>query len=620
MNKLDSNEIPVAPDLPPERSSDFSSDNVPEGTLSSEKPTTSTLGGKPGSNEAPFKSSKLEKKLKDLPNAPGVYFHKDAAGQIIYVGKAAVLKNRVRQYFQKSRNRDPKTELLVAEIVDTDWQVVDSEFEALFLEAELIRRYMPRYNILLRDDKSQCFVRIDFKSTYPSVTITRRPLDDGATYYGPFLSTYAVKKALKYLRKIFPYSTHTVLPKRACLLVHLHLCPGPETGVLDGKAYKTTLRKLVRVLEGQRKTLVSELEVDMKRASKQSDFETAAKLRDQIRALRELDKRVLFSDKEFLDLSKDHALIELAELLSLYEEPKASHVSKVQGETVTSGASRIDDTSSDARQSSTQQFAKSSSKSTASGSNQGRTLRRIRRIEGYDISHMSGTDVVASMVVFTNGAADKANYRKFKSRIPGNDDFEHMREAMTRRFSEKNIKAWGKPDMLLIDGGKGQLEAALSVLREKNLIIPAVGLAKKHEEIVVRNDWPATKLDNKTVLKLRSFSRVSEDFTLVDIPNNSNIVKLLQRIRDESHRFAVSYHSVLKVKRQTSSILDDVPGIGPATRKKLIKTFGSLRGVTQARQEELEQLIGVKKATVLRQYLRAEKKASKANDAPIAMG
>lgn len=497
----------------------------------------------------------LKDKLQTLPNEPGVYFHKDAQGQIIYVGKAAVLKNRVRQYFQKSRNRDPKTELLVAEIHDTDWQVVDSEFEALFLEAEMVRRYMPRYNILLRDDKSLDYVRIDFTSTYPSVTTTRRPLDDGATYYGPFLSTIALRRALKYLRKIFPYSTHTTLPTRACLLVHLHLCPGPETGELDEKEYKTNLKKLVRVIQGQKGSIVRELQKDMRAASQAADFEQAAKIRDQIADLNDLDRRVIFSDKEFMDLSKDHALVELTDLLGLDKVP--------------------------------------------------------RRIEGYDISHMSGTDVVASMVVFTNGAADKTNYRKFKSRKQNNDDFEHMRETMTRRFSEKNIKQWGKPDLLLIDGGKGQLEAALSVLREKNIQIPAIGLAKKHEEIVVRNDWPYTSLQPKEILKLRGFSRVSEDFTLVDLPNNSHIIKLLQRIRDESHRFAVSYHSVLKVKRQTSSILDDVPGIGPATRKRLIRTFGSLRGVQQATQTELEQLLGKAKATALHQYLRADKNAQK---------
>ena len=494
-------------------------------------------------------NDRLAQKLKDLPKEPGVYFHKDKDGNIIYVGKAAVLRNRVRQYFQKSRNRDPKTDLLVSEIVDTDWQVVDSEFDALFLEAEMIRRYMPRYNILLRDDKSQSYVRINFKDTYPSVTMTRRPLDDGATYYGPFLSTIAVKRALKYLRKIFPYSTHTTLPARACLLVHIHLCPGPETGELNEKDYKVTLRKLVRVLEGQKGSIVRELEKDMKAAAGVKDFEAAASIRNKITALKDLDRRVLFSDKEFLDLSKDHALVELTDLLGLDKVP--------------------------------------------------------RRIEGYDISHMSGTDVVASMVVFTNGAADKANYRKFKQHKQTNDDFDHMRETMTRRLSDKNIKAWGMPDLLLIDGGKGQLAAASSVVQAKGLKIPMIGLAKKHEEIVVRNDWAYTRLDPKVVLKLRGFTNDSEGFTLVDLPNNSNIVKLLQRIRDESHRFAVSYHSVLKAKRQTSSILDDVPGIGPTTRKKLIREFGSLRGVQQAPQQEIAQILGEKKATLLFAYLHA---------------
>ncbi len=500
-------------------------------------------------------NKQLSEKLKTLPNAPGVYFHKDAEGKIIYVGKAAVLKNRVRQYFQKSGNRDPKTELLVSEIADTDWQVVESEFEALFLESELVSRYMPKYNILLRDDKSQSFVRIDFKSKYPSVTMTRQPLDDGATYYGPYLSSFAVKRALKYLRKIFPYSTHLVMPQRACLLVHLHLCPGPETGTLDSKAYVGSLKKLGRVLNGQRATIIAELEKSMKQASLSKDFEQAAQYRDQIRSLKELDKRILFSDKEFMDLSKDHALTELSELLQLPKVP--------------------------------------------------------RRIEGYDISHMSGTDVVASMVVFTNGVADKSQYRKFKSRIPGNDDFEHMREVMRRRFSDINVKQWGKPDFILIDGGKGQLRAALSVLSEKDFQIPAVGLAKKYEEVVVKKDWKPVSIDTEVATKLRAFIRETPDFSVIDIPNTSHTVKLLQRIRDESHRFAVSYHSNLKVKRQTSSILDDVPGVGPATRKKLIRTFGSMRGVMQARHEELESLLGPKQATILTQYIRAENRIKK---------
>ncbi|HMS50601.1 MAG TPA: excinuclease ABC subunit UvrC [Candidatus Saccharibacteria bacterium] len=496
----------------------------------------------------------LREKLKELPNKPGVYFHKNVDGEIIYVGKAAVLKNRVRQYFQKSRDRDPKTQLLVSEIVDTDWQVVDSEIEALFLEAELIRRYMPRYNILLRDDKSQSYVRIDFSNNYPSVTTTRRPLDDGAEYYGPFLSTVALRRALKYLRRAFPYSTHTTLPGRACLLVHLGLCPGPETGQLDSKAYKHSLRQLVRVLRGQKQTIVNELERDMKQQAKSGQYEHAAKLRDQIRDLRELDKRIIFGDKEFMDLSKDHALVELIELLGLEKTPK--------------------------------------------------------RIEGYDISHMSGTDTVASMVVFTNGVADKAQYRKFKSRIPGNDDFEHMRETMRRRFSQKNITAWGMPHLLLIDGGKGQLGAAIEVLQERKIEIPVIGLAKKYEEIVVRRDWPFTKLQPAAVLKQRGYTKESADFTLIDLPNNSNIVKLLQRIRDESHRFAVSYHSTLKVKRQTISLLDGIPGVGPTTKKKLLRHFGSLRAVSAASSVELEALVGTVRAKAIRTYLDSAKQGT----------
>lgn len=500
-------------------------------------------------------NKKLEKKLQELPKSPGVYFHKDNKGQIIYVGKAANLRNRVRQYFQASRNRDPKTELLVADIVDTDWQVVDSELEALFLEAELIRRYMPRYNIMLRDDKAMSYVRIDFKTTYPSVTLTRRPLDDKADYYGPFLSAFALKKALKYLRRGFPYTTHTQLPKRACLQYHLGLCPGPETGELDEKQYKSNLKKLVRVLKGQRKTLMQEIEKDMKQSAADSEFERAAVLRNQLYALKNLGQQVLFSDKEFQDISKDHALAELTELLGLAKPPK--------------------------------------------------------RIEGYDISHMSGTDTVASMVVFTNGVAHKADYRKFKSRIKGNDDFAHMNEVIARRFGDKNIEKWGRPDLLLIDGGKGQLAAALEVLQQKSLEIPTVGLAKKHEEIVIKNDWPATNLNKESIIKLRGFTKETEGFTLVELPHSSNIVKLLQRIRDESHRFAVSYHSTLKTKRQSVSMLDEVPGIGPVLKKKLLKTFGSVKGIMNARRSELEHVLGEKKATVLRQYIRAEKKHTK---------
>src|SRR5689334_2928001 len=201
----------------------------------------------------------LAKKLKELPTQPGVYFHKDSRGEIIYVGKAAVLRNRVRQYFQKSRARDPKTEALVAEITDTDWMVVESEIEALFLEAEMIRRYMPRYNILLRDDKALSYIRIDYDSDYPTVTTTRRPLDDGARYFGPYFSTGGVRQALKLLRKVFPFATRQVAgQKRATLYYHLGLDPGLEEGKTSLEAYRANLRKLMMVIEGKRNAIIKE--------------------------------------------------------------------------------------------------------------------------------------------------------------------------------------------------------------------------------------------------------------------------------------------------------------------------------------------------------------------------
>lgn len=502
----------------------------------------------------------LREKLKGLPKEPGVYFHKDAKGQIIYVGKAAVLNNRVRQYFQKSRSRDPKTEALVAEITDTDWMVVESELEALFLEAEMIRRYMPRYNILLRDDKSMSYIRIDYDSDYPTVTTTRRPLDDGARYFGPYISTFSVRKALKYLRKIFPYAVNrTPNQKRATLYYHLGLDPGLEEGKTSLADYRANLRKLMAVIEGKRKKIIQELEREMNGYAKKSQFEAAAKVRNQIFALQRLGQQVIFSDKEFMDISKDHALTELVDLLGLQAYP--------------------------------------------------------RRMEGYDISHMQGTDVVASMVVFTNGVSDKGQYRKFKTKIDHNNDFYNMNETLRRRISDKNIKSWGKPDLVLIDGGKGQLDAALKArdASEQRQVtqIPFIGLAKREEQIVISNNRSNVRINEAVLQKLGGFMSVTDDFTLINLPHSSHLVKLLQRIRDESHRFAVSYHSVLKAKRQTTSMLDDVPTIGPETRKKLLKTFGSVRGVVQARDFELEKIIGAKKTTILRQYIRAYKKSEK---------
>ena len=514
----------------------------------------------------------LEAKLKTLPRNPGVYFHKSENGEIIYVGKAAVLKNRVKQYFQSTRDMDVKTRALVAEIYDTDWVETESEIDALFLESEMVKRYMPRYNILLRDDKSQLFVRIDMKSEWPHVEFTRNPADDGAEYYGPYYNGYAVKKALRYLRKVFPYYTKTPSGKeRPDLDVHIGLSPRPGT---TSEEYKATLRKLIRYFEGGRKALAREIEKEMHIAAKLHDFETAANLRNKLNDLRELQRRIMFGDKEFLNISKDRALSDLRDLLGLSKLPA--------------------------------------------------------RIEGYDISHMSGTNVVASMVVFTNGVSDRANYRKFKARIEQNDDYFNMYETLQRRMSEKNIKAWGMPDLVLIDGGKGQLDAALRAMEEQGVSVPTISIAKREEEMIVHHS--RSHIDAE---KLRQLMKEPEpgvsvmasgDYFIVNLhvgqlnasPHSRNlrggstfttysdVMKLFQRIRDESHRFAVSYHTVLKRQKQTASSLEDIPGIGPATRRKLIRTFGSLRGVQSASYEDIVAAVGAARAEMIRKYLPAK--------------
>lgn len=487
--------------------------------------------------------SKLEIKLKTLPRSPGVYFHKDKNNEIIYVGKAAVLKNRVKQYFQSTRDMDIKTKALVSEIVDTDWVETESEIDALFLEAEMIKRYMPRYNILLRDDKSLIYVRIDMNNDRPFVSFTRNPIDDGADYYGPYYNGFAVKKALRYLRKIFPYYIKS--PKensRLDLDDHIGLSPIN----LSDEEYKSILRKLISYIKGNRKTIINDLDREMKIAANNYDFEKAAVIRNKIFNIRELQRRIVFGDKEFLDISKDVALRDLTDLIGLKKIPK--------------------------------------------------------RIEGYDISHMSGTNVVASMVVFKNGVSDRSEYRKFKTRTDQNNDFFNMSETLTRRLSDKNLKSWGKPDLILIDGGKGQLDAALQARDKINqTTIPFVGLAKRDEQIVIKRNSELTVNEIK-LAELNGFLEVTNDFILINLSKNSPIIKLLQRIRDESHRFAVSYHTVLKRSKQTSSLLDEIPGIGPKTKSKLIRKFGSINGLKKATSAEIISTVGSSKASLIIKY------------------
>ena len=440
----------------------------------------------------------LRQKLRKLPASPGVYFHKNADGAIIYVGKAAVLKNRVRQYFQKSQ-KDVKTEALVKEIDDTDWIVVDTEMDALFLESEMIKRYMPKWNILLRDDKTVSYVRIDMKSEVPYVSFTRNPVDDKATYVGPFYGKSAVEKAVRMLRRIFPYYTKPYTGHKT-LDTDLGLTPGIEIGKSTPQDYKRNLRKLISYLEGGRDKLIKELEKTMAEEAKNENYELAAEARDQLQGLKALRQKIVFSDKEFLDISSDQALSELQNLLELVEPP--------------------------------------------------------RRIEGYDISHQSGTNTVGSMVVFINGASARDEYRKFKIRTSTNDDLKSMKEMISRRLKHKE---WEFPDLIILDGGITQVNAVLPLVepygikvigRDKSgdhtrnagvkLVIPGYSGLKEFRSVVARELAPTARDDGP----------VGRDPKLkyLELPNSSHIARLIARIDEEAHRFAITYHSLLKRK------------------------------------------------------------------------
>jgi excinuclease ABC subunit C len=413
----------------------------------------------------------LKAKLKTLPSAPGVYFHKNAEGEVIYVGKAAVLKNRVRQYFQNTE-KDPKTTALVNEIAMTDWLVVDTEMDALFLESEMIKRYKPKWNILLRDDKTVSYVRIDMKSVIPYVTMTRNPEGDDAEYIGPFYAKRTVSDALRILRKVFPYYIKPYDGKKT-LDTDLGLTPGIEVGKTTAKEYKKDLKKLIKYLEGGRKDLLKQIEKEMKYAAAEGKYEEAAKLRNQLFDLQGLRKKIVFSDKEFMSISQDEALKQLKELLNLKEVPK--------------------------------------------------------RIEGYDISHQSGQDVVGSMVVFINGASDRAEYRKFKLRNQKNDDTGNMREVIERRLKHDE---WAYPELVILDGGEGQINAVKDLLNEKG--IPVIGRNKSGDH--TRNA--------KVVIVIPTATGIEE----VEVNPNSHVAKLIARIDEESHRFAITYHRLLKRK------------------------------------------------------------------------
>lgn len=476
--------------------------------------------------------SNLKNKLDKLPKTPGVYFFKNKQGKIIYIGKASILRRRVMSYFSKT-HKDHKTPLLVQNINDVDWVETGSEVEALFLEAEYIKRHKPLYNVRERDDKNFIFVRITMQDDFPTVSLVRRPADDKARYFGPFIQSYGVRQALKYLRKVFPYFVKEKHKFTSKLEYQIGVLPSPDVSKTE---YRKQIRKLIMVLEGKSTQLIDKLKKEIDRLSKQRKYEQAIEIRNQYLALMALNSRVVFGGEEKIVIGVDTALAGIQEILALKEIP--------------------------------------------------------RRIECYDISNFAGGDSVSSMVVFNDGLPDIKEYRHFKMRTKGPNDFAMMNETLTRRFSDRN-KSWPKPDLIIIDGGKGQLSSARKALKEAKINVLAVGLAKRFETIVVDAN------DIATNIKLRR----EGEYYMINFEADSPILHLVQRIRDEAHRFAVSYHTKVRAKRVKQSRLDSIEGVGPATRKKLIKAFGSVSGVSQAKESEIAKVVGAAKAKIINSNL-----------------
>lgn len=607
------------------------------------------------------KPANLTEKLKILPTEPGVYLMKDQYGEIIYVGKAKVLRNRVRSYFQESRHHTYKTDILRQHIYDLDYIVTDSEVEALILESNLIKKHQPHFNIRLKDDKTYPFIKVTTHEDFPCLIKTRLVKKDGARYFGPYADVDAVYKTIKILRKLFPLrmcKKNIEVGKeeeRPCLNYHIKKCPGPCIGAIRKEEYSRIVKEVTLFLEGRSDELVRDLKRKMNAAAEDLDFEKAAFYRDSVQALEKVTQSQKVVTEDLFDrdvvavaAEEDRACLqvmiirqgklmnqeyfimegtdeeEISEIMSafikqyyieqrilpreiLLEIPvsdaetieewlKAVAGRKVALHVPERGVKK--DLVELAHKNALENLKKEKIKEEFSSDRPLKGVKELQtylqmdfppiRIEGFDISHVQGTDTVASMVVFENGQPKKEDYRRFKIHIAEGspDDFASMNEVVGRRYTRVTEEGQKMPDLILIDGGKGQLNAALDILA--NLGIheqPIIGLAKREEEVFVphRSDP-------------------------ILIPRHSEALYLLQRVRDEAHRFAVSYHRQLRSRRMTHTLLDEIPGVGPKRREALLEHFGSLEKIRSASIDELSDVEGISQKTAesIRQFLDAE--------------
>jgi excinuclease ABC subunit C len=593
----------------------------------------------------------LRDKVAQLPIQPGVYLYKDGEGKILYVGKAKNLRSRVRSYFNEDRLAEAKTGSLIREARDIDFIEVDNNKEALALENNLIKQYKPRFNILLRDDKTFPYVKLTNKK-YPRVYVTRRILKDGATYYGPFFPGNLAHRLVHFIHRHFKVPSCKIDFSRKhthpCLQFHIHRCLGPcVTGLTTDEAYAAAVRDVKLFLEGRHRDLIDELETRMKEASADMRFEEAGNLRNLATTVREMeqkqkmaavegddvdifgyhaepplvavnlfhlrngkivDRREFFweDQEEFEPSSFFEALLKQVYLNSVYI-PGLIHVPadfesrdeledflsekrghKVEIHTPQRGSKKalLGLVETNSKHSFDQRFRvlKPSSKAIQEALQDALNLPVApSRIECFDISHIQGTDKVASMVVWEDGKMKKADYRKFIIRtVEGNDDFASMREVITRRYGRLQEEKQKFPGLVIVDGGLGQLHAAADALEELGITDqPLASIAKREEWIYVYGQ--------------------EEEPVILD--KFSPILHLVQTIRDEAHRFAVTFHRTRRNANRLTSELSDVPGIGPKTVEKLLRTLGSLERVRQAPEGELSKLIGAAAATRLRKHL-----------------
>lgn len=597
----------------------------------------------------------IEEELKKLPGQPGVYIMHDAKDAIIYVGKAISLKNRVRQYFQSSRDKTAKIKQMVSKIARFEYIVTDSELEALVLECNLIKEHRPRYNTMLKDDKTYPYIKVTASEEYPRILFSRQMKKDKNKYFGPFTSAGAVKDTIELIRKIYRIrACSRKLPQdmgkdRPCLYYHIHQCDAPCQGYISQADYQKSVKQAVGFLNGQYEPVMKYLEEKMRTASETMEFEKAIEYRDLLDSVRKVAQKQKITsqsmeDRDIIAMAKDErdAVVQVffvrdgkligrehfhmnltgseskAEILNSFvkqfyagtpfvpheiwvqeeledAEVIASFLTARRGQKVRFVVPKMGEkerlvelAEKNAKMvlSQDKEKIKREELRTLGAMNQIGSwigLSGIKRVEAYDISNISGFESVGSMIVYENGRPKRNDYRKFRIRtVQGPNDYASMREVLLRRFSHgleetKKLQAEGGdlamgsftrfPDLLMMDGGRGQVNIALEVLRELQLEIPVCGMVKD---------------DNHRTRGLY--------YQNVEIPidRHSEGFQLITRIQDEAHRFAIEYHRSLRGKEQVRSVLDDIKGIGPARRKSLMRTFKTIEAVREASVEELE--------------------------------